>query len=195
MRFQSGVRRSCHRLTLGSGERPCSTKRKRPSGLSTRRISFSAPMTSGIEHSVHVVTTVSSAGRTLRQWHHSVDPLGACNRRRSRWAKLLVDLGRPATLHPKPDLQRLGFRDLGDARQTHRLRGLGKDCTRERCRVTGSHRRTQCRQGSGERRLGRPASGLIREGNVSVQAYSTHTAVTHSALLLRAERVLDLLAD
>ena len=58
-RFHTGVRRSCQRLTFSSGDRPCSTNRSAPEGLSTRRISRKAAFTSGIVQSVQVATTVS----------------------------------------------------------------------------------------------------------------------------------------
>src|SRR5713101_7741062 len=61
MRRQGGVSRRCQRSTLGSGESPCSTKQRLPSGLSTLRISRKAANGSGIEQRVQVITTVSTA--------------------------------------------------------------------------------------------------------------------------------------
>lgn len=55
-----GVRVRCQRATRASGARPCSTNNSTPCGLSTRRISRSAICGSGIEHSVHVITTEST---------------------------------------------------------------------------------------------------------------------------------------
>ena len=55
-----GASRSCHRATAGSGALPCSKNRRRPSGRSTRRISPRAALRSGMEHSVQVLTTVST---------------------------------------------------------------------------------------------------------------------------------------
>ena len=46
------VIRSCQRRTDGSGERPCSANRSRPSGASVRLASASAPTGSGTVHSV-----------------------------------------------------------------------------------------------------------------------------------------------
>src|SRR6266852_1903201 len=61
MRRQGGVSRCCQRSTLGSGESPCSTKQRFPSCLSALRISRKAASGSGIEQSVQVITTVSTA--------------------------------------------------------------------------------------------------------------------------------------
>ena len=59
IRFQTGVIRSCQRITSGSGARPCSANSRSPSGLRTRRISSRAAPASGMVHSVKVITTVS----------------------------------------------------------------------------------------------------------------------------------------
>ena len=56
-----GVSRCCQRSIRGSGERPCSTKIKIPSGLRTRRISRSAARGLLIEHSTQVITTTEAA--------------------------------------------------------------------------------------------------------------------------------------
>jgi len=58
--LQSGVSAICQRRTPASGASPCSTNSSCPPGRSTRRISRSASAASGIVHSVHVVTTVST---------------------------------------------------------------------------------------------------------------------------------------
>jgi hypothetical protein len=56
---QMGVSLCCQRSIPSSGESPCSTKRSLPCGFRTRRISRNAVNGSGIEQSVHVITTVS----------------------------------------------------------------------------------------------------------------------------------------
>jgi hypothetical protein len=57
--FHTGVSQSCQRTTEGSGACPCSIKSSSPSGFRTRRISRTARATSGMEHKVKVMTTVS----------------------------------------------------------------------------------------------------------------------------------------
>jgi hypothetical protein len=54
--FQTGVRRSCHRLILSSDERRCSTKIRRPVCFNTRFICWSAASGFGMEQSDHIIT-------------------------------------------------------------------------------------------------------------------------------------------
>src|SRR5882672_8860082 len=73
MRRQAGVSRCCQRSTPGSGESPCSTKQRFPSGLSTLRISRKAASGSGIEQRVQVITTVSTALSAIPLADNAVD--------------------------------------------------------------------------------------------------------------------------
>ena len=71
-RCWSPLRRCCQRAVAGSGHRPCSRKWNFPPGRSTRRSSCSARVTSGMVHSVKVLSAASTdSSSSGRSWPSS----------------------------------------------------------------------------------------------------------------------------